>query len=61
MNSECCDANPYNDMWHEIDGATHGICEACGEHAVFYDEEEWRENTLEKDKEQHGELWETMR
>ena len=61
--SNCCDGQPFAGITQEIDGMHHGVCFDCGQHAVFYDFEQdmWRDNTLEKDKEQHGELWETIR
>ena len=38
--SNCCDALPWNCMVDEIDDMYMGICSACGEHAVFYEEDD---------------------
>ena len=40
--SECCGAKP----WNETDENLHGHCSECGDLAVFYDEDDSREDDL---------------
>jgi len=40
MLSNCCGAPPYLNNWHYDIGIYYGICDCCGEHCEFEEDEE---------------------